>query len=91
MVATSHLAWKCLHLIKYLVQHVLFIWSRRTGYWSRRLAGNFKHSARAIHILKKFQMTTTVPRHRLIQNELTRWNSSLDMLKRLQEQKRAIY
>ncbi|KAJ8887327.1 hypothetical protein PR048_013542 [Dryococelus australis] len=41
-------------------------------------------------ILKKCQMTTTVPLHRLVQNELTRWNSSLDMLKTLQEQKRAI-
>ncbi|KAJ8887324.1 hypothetical protein PR048_013539 [Dryococelus australis] len=34
-------------------------------------------------------MITAVPLHRLIQNELMRWNSSLDMLQRLQEQKRA--
>ncbi|KAJ8887320.1 hypothetical protein PR048_013535 [Dryococelus australis] len=57
---------------------------------SRRLAGHFKHSVHDTQILKKCQMTTVVPLHRLIQNELTKWNSSLNMLKTLQEQKSAI-
>ncbi|KAJ8887391.1 hypothetical protein PR048_013606 [Dryococelus australis] len=35
---------------------------------SRRLAGHFNHSAHAAQILKKCQITTTVPLHRLIQN-----------------------
>ncbi|XP_063227428.1 zinc finger BED domain-containing protein 4-like [Bacillus rossius redtenbacheri] len=56
----------------------------------RRLVGHFKHSARATKILKQCQTTASVPQHRLIQDEPTRWNSTLHMLKRLQEQKRAI-
>lgn len=56
----------------------------------RRLVGHFKHSAHSTKILKQCQKTTGVPQHRLIQDEPTRWNSALHMLKRLQEQKRAI-
>ncbi|KAJ8865476.1 hypothetical protein PR048_033780 [Dryococelus australis] len=41
-------------------------------------------------ITSKCQMTTAVTLHRLIQIELTSWNSSLDMLKRLQEHERVV-
>ncbi|KAJ8884548.1 hypothetical protein PR048_016405 [Dryococelus australis] len=59
-------------------------------YLCRRLVGRFKHSAHATKFLKKCQVTTGVSLHRLIQEEPTRRNSSLHVLKRLQEQKRAI-
>ncbi|XP_063218417.1 zinc finger BED domain-containing protein 4-like [Bacillus rossius redtenbacheri] len=56
----------------------------------RRIVVNFKHSSKANKILRKCQETVGVPHHRLIQDEPTRWNATLHMFKRLQEQKLAI-
>lgn len=56
----------------------------------RRLVGHYKHSVQANKILKKAQKVLGVPQHKLVQDEPTRWNSTLDMLERLLEQRRAI-
>ncbi|KAJ8887329.1 hypothetical protein PR048_013544 [Dryococelus australis] len=91
MVVTSHLAYEhmpCLTHIFHLVSKDGLLGSKIVTNFlsqSRRL-----HSAHATKFLKKCQKTTTVHLHRLIRNELTKWNTFLDMLKRLQEQKRAI-
>lgn len=56
----------------------------------RRIVGHFKHSSNAYKILRKKQEIVKCPLHRLIQDEPTRWNSSLHMMARLLEQKPAI-
>ena len=56
----------------------------------RKLVGSFKHSSKSTKILKAAQQHLSLPQHRLIQDEPTRWNSTMHMLQRLQEQKRAI-
>ncbi|KAJ8886714.1 hypothetical protein PR048_012926 [Dryococelus australis] len=55
-----------------------------------KLVGHFKHSAHATKVLKSSQNTAGVSQHMLIQEEPTRWNTTLHMLKRLHEQKRAL-
>lgn len=56
----------------------------------RRIVGHFKHSTKAMKILKKAQEETNTKEHNLIQDEPTRWNSTLLMLQRLLEQKKAL-
>ncbi|XP_063239945.1 zinc finger BED domain-containing protein 4-like [Bacillus rossius redtenbacheri] len=56
----------------------------------RRIVGHFKHSSKNCKILAKCQNMAGLPNHRLIQDEPTRWNSTLHMLKRLVEQKQAV-
>ena len=56
----------------------------------RRLVGSFKHSSKATKILKAAQKHLSIPNHRLIQDEPTRWNSTLHMLRHLKKQRRAI-
>lgn len=56
----------------------------------RRLVGHFKHSTQAYKVLRESQKTLNMKNKRLIQDEPTRWDSTYDMLKRLQEQKAAI-
>ncbi|KAJ8875478.1 hypothetical protein PR048_023373 [Dryococelus australis] len=56
----------------------------------RKLVGQFKHSACATKVLKTCKITAGVAQHRLIQEESTRWNTTLHLLKRLYEQKRSI-
>ncbi|XP_046403790.1 zinc finger BED domain-containing protein 4-like [Ischnura elegans] len=57
---------------------------------SRKLVGNFKHSAKISKKLKAVQLQLGIPVHRMVQDEPTRWNSTYYMLKRLLEQKDAI-
>ncbi|XP_063215715.1 zinc finger BED domain-containing protein 4-like [Bacillus rossius redtenbacheri] len=56
----------------------------------RRIVGHFKHSCKATKELKKAQATLKMKKHKLIQDEPTRWNSSLHMLQRLLEQKQSV-
>lgn len=56
----------------------------------KKLVGNFKHSAKNTKILRRCQKQMGIPEHRLIQDEPTRWNSTLHMLQRLLEQKKAL-
>ena len=50
----------------------------------RYIVGHFKRSTKAI------QQNLSIPNHRLKQDEVTRWNSSLEMLKSIVEQKMAL-
>lgn len=52
----------------------------------RRIVGSFKHSSQACKVLKKAQTLVGCKPHRLIQDEPTRWNSTLHMIDRLIEQ-----
>lgn len=56
----------------------------------RKIVGHFRHSCLAYSRLRKIQENLGLPGHRLVQDEPTRWNSSLYMLLRLQEQKMAL-
>ena len=49
--------------------------------------GHFKRSTKATDKLKDIQQSLSIPNHRLKQDEVTRWNSSLEMLKSIVEQK----
>lgn len=55
-----------------------------------RLVGHFKHSCKASNYLFEKQVQLEMPQHKLLQKCTTRWNSTLDMLERLQEQRWAI-
>ena len=58
---------------------------------SRKLVGHFKHSALAMTALKAKQKQLNAPEHHLIQDVITRWNSTFFMLERLLEQRWCIY
>ena len=58
--------------------------SRLTGA-ARKLVGHFKHCALAMSSLKEKQKALNVPEHTLIQDVVTRWNSTYFMLERLLE------
>ena len=56
----------------------------------RRIVGHFKRFPLACAKLKKIQIQLGLPEHRLKQDVTTRWNSTLYMLKSIQEQKMAL-
>ena len=56
----------------------------------RRLVGHFKRSNVNLHALSHIQERLGLKKHRLIQDEPTRWNTSYYMLERLTEQRQAI-
>ena len=56
----------------------------------RRIVGHFKHSQLAFSRLKNIQTTFGIPNHRLKQDVVTRWNSTLYMLESIIEQKMAL-
>lgn len=56
----------------------------------RKLVGHFKHSPLATASFESFQKRLDLPEHRLIQDVPTRWNSSVDMMERLLEQRMAV-
>ena len=56
----------------------------------RAILGHFKHSPTATESLRKLQKRIGAPEHNLLQDVPTRWNSSLEMLQRLLEQKQTI-
>lgn len=57
----------------------------------RRIVSFFHRSSTAAHILESKQEMLSVPKHTLIQDVPTRWNSSHDMLERYLEQQAAVY
>ena len=65
--------------------------SKRLTGAARKLVGHFKHSALAMSSLKEKQKALNVPEHTLIQDVVTRWNSTYFMLDRLLEERWAIY
>ncbi|XP_065667951.1 zinc finger BED domain-containing protein 4-like [Hydra vulgaris] len=56
----------------------------------RRIVGHFKHSVKSYKLLRQSQEVLGLPKHVIIQDEPTRWNSTFHMLNRLIEQKDAI-
>ncbi len=56
----------------------------------RQIVGHFKCSPLAYSRLNKIQDNLELPKHRLIQDEPTRWNSTLYMLQNVAEQKMAL-
>ena len=58
---------------------------------ARKLVGHFKHSSLAMTSLDEKQKTLNIQEHKLIQDVITRWNSTYFMLERLIEQRLAIH
>ncbi|XP_065674177.1 zinc finger BED domain-containing protein 4-like [Hydra vulgaris] len=56
----------------------------------RRIVGHFEHSVKSYKLLRQSQEILGLPKHSIIQDEPTRWNSTFHMLNRLIEQKDAI-
>ena len=54
---------------------------------SRRIVGHFKHSTLAYHLLDEIRERLDITKHKLQQDEPTRWNSTLFMLESIYEQK----
>ena len=57
---------------------------------SRRIVGHFKHSTLAYHLLDNIRERLDIAKHKLQQDEPTRWNSTLFMLESIYEQKMAL-
>ena len=58
---------------------------------ARKLVGHFKHSSLAMTALKDKQQHLNISQHHLVQDVVTRWNSTYFMYERLLEQRWAIY
>ncbi|XDV25419.1 hypothetical protein PO909_029340 [Leuciscus waleckii] len=56
----------------------------------RKIVGYFHRSPIASHALQEKQTLMDLPKHKLIQDIMTRWNSSFEMLERFSEQQPAI-
>ncbi|XP_040188247.1 E3 SUMO-protein ligase ZBED1-like [Rana temporaria] len=57
----------------------------------RKVVSYFHRSTTAAHVLKTKQEMLKLPKHKLINDVPTRWNSTYDMLERYLEQQAAIY
>ena len=57
---------------------------------SRKIVGHFKHSTLAYHLLDEIKERLDILKHKLQQDEPTRWNSTLFMLESIYEQKMAL-
>lgn len=56
----------------------------------RKTVAHFKHSALACHKLSNIQKQLNLNKKNLVQDVITRWNSSYYMLERLKEERRAL-
>ena len=56
----------------------------------RKVVGHFKHSVVAQNALEESQTRLNLPQHKLVQDVMTRWNSSYNMLERIIEQETAL-
>ena len=57
---------------------------------SKKIVEHFRQSCLATSRIKDIQLNLGLPQHHLIQDEPTRWNSTLYMMKRIVEQKMAL-
>ncbi|XP_053382048.1 E3 SUMO-protein ligase ZBED1-like [Mercenaria mercenaria] len=56
----------------------------------RKLVGHFKHSTTLTAEMRERQKAMGVPEHTLVQDVVTRWNSTYQMMTRLVEQRRVV-
>ena len=56
----------------------------------RNLVGHFRHSYNAQNVLERKQEQLQLPKHNILQEVSTHWNSTLQMYKRLLEQQAAV-
>jgi hypothetical protein len=74
------------HLLNLVVRKSLVPWENLLKR-CRHLIGHFSHSARATEELRAAQTKLGFTEHKLIQDVITRWNSTFDMGARLVEQR----
>ena len=58
---------------------------------AKKIVGHFRHSVIATKGLEEKQISLNIPKHKLLQEICTRWNSTFFMCERLLEQRWAIY
>ena len=85
------LSWKCLgcfgHTVNLCVKAGLKQRQVETAVARcSRLVTNFRKSSRAAHVLTTKQEALEKPKHKLLQEVDTRWNSTYDMIERVMEQ-----
>ncbi|XP_053307096.1 uncharacterized protein LOC128469301 [Spea bombifrons] len=56
----------------------------------RKIAGHFHRSVKATKQLREEQEKASLPEHHLLQDVVTRWNSTLEMMERILEQQQAL-
>lgn len=81
-----------IHTLQLVIHDALFVEKEVVDILnkSRKIVGHFSHSSLACSRLKEFQENLKTPCHKLIQDVVTRWNSTYYMLSRLHEQKQAV-
>ena len=57
---------------------------------SYRIVGHFKHSTLAYHLLNEIRERLDITKHKLQQDEPTRWNYTFFMLESIYKQKMAV-
>lgn len=85
------------HILQLVIRGALEEQEKKCGRLStlldscRKMAGHFHRSVRDGHLLRLQQRKAGLPEHRLKQDVLTRWNSTLAMLERILEQQKALH
>lgn len=81
-----------LHSLQLVVHDAIFVQRKIVDIIAkcRKIVSHFNHSSQACTKLKIIQENLKLPIHKLIQDVVTRWNSTFYMLSRLYEQKQAV-
>lgn len=81
-----------LHSLQLVVHDAIFVQRKIIDVISkcRKIVSHFNHSSQACTRLKIIQENLILPIHKLIQDVVTRWNSTYYMLSRIYEQRQAV-